>query len=52
MSYALTIKSQVTVPKAIRQHLHVQPGQEIDYEPLPDGSATTPRSRYSACRAA
>ena len=38
MSYALTIKSQVTVPKAIRQHLHVQPGQEIDYEPLPDGS--------------
>ena len=38
MSYALTIKSQVTVPKAIRQHLRVQPGQEIDYEPLPDGS--------------
>ena len=38
MSYALTTKSQVTVPKAIRQHLHVQPGQEIDYEPLPDGS--------------
>ena len=38
MSYALTIKSQVTVPKAIRPHLHVQPGQEIDYEPLPDGS--------------
>lgn len=38
MSYALTIKSQVTVPKAIRQHLRVQPGQEVDYEPLPDGS--------------
>ena len=38
MSYALTVKSQVTVPKAIRQHLHVLPGQSIDYEPLPDGS--------------
>ena len=38
MSYALTVKSQVTVPKAIRQHLHLVPGQSIDYEPLPDGS--------------
>jgi antitoxin PrlF len=38
MSYALTVKSQVTVPKAIRQHLHILPGQSIDYEPLPDGS--------------
>ena len=38
MSYALTVKSQVTVPKAIRQHLHVLPGQSIDYEPLSDGS--------------
>ena len=38
MSYALTIKSQVTVPKAIRQHLHILPGQAVDYEPLPDGS--------------
>lgn len=38
MSYALTVKSQVTVPKAIRQHMHLMPGQSIDYEPLPDGS--------------
>ncbi|MDP2817623.1 MAG: hypothetical protein Q8O29_04975 [Polaromonas sp.] len=38
MSYALTVKSQVTVPKVIRQHLHVEPGQLVDYEPLPDGS--------------
>lgn len=38
MSYALTVKSQVTLPKAIRQHLHLVPGQSIDYEPLPDGS--------------
>lgn len=38
MSYALTVKSQVTVPKVIRQHLRVAPGQSVDYEPLPDGS--------------
>ena len=38
MSYALTVKSQVTVPKSIRQHLQLVPGQSIDYEPLPDGS--------------
>jgi antitoxin PrlF len=38
MSYALTVKSQVTVPKAIRRHLQVGPGQKIDFEPLPDGS--------------
>ena len=38
MSYALTVKSQVTVPKAIRRHLQVEPGQRVDFEPLPDGS--------------
>ena len=38
MGYALTSKSQVTVPKAIREHLGVGPGGEVDYEPMPDGS--------------
>lgn len=51
MGYTLTAKSQVTVPKAIRQHLHVLPGQSIDYEPLPDGSvrmvATQPKTHAS-----
>jgi antitoxin PrlF len=37
MGYALTAKSQVTVPKAVRQLLNVEPGQEIDYQTLPDG---------------
>ena len=45
MSYALTVKSQVTVPKAIRQHLHLVPGQSIDYEPLPDGSVRITAAR-------
>ncbi len=38
MGYALTTKSQVTVPKAIRQQLGVEAGKEIDYRTLPDGS--------------
>ncbi len=37
MSYALTVKSQVTLPKAIRQHLGVQPGDAVDYHALPGG---------------
>ncbi len=37
MSYALTSKSQVTLPKNMRQHLGVQPGDAVDFEPLPDG---------------
>ena len=48
MSYALTVKSQVTVPKAIRQHLHLVPGQSIDYEPLPDGSVRITAARTPA----
>ncbi len=39
MGYALTAKSQVTVPKAIRLHLGIVPGQEIQYQALPDGRA-------------
>jgi AbrB family looped-hinge helix DNA binding protein len=37
VGYALTSKSQVTLPKAIRDFLGVSPGQEIDYEALADG---------------
>ena len=47
MSYALTVKSQVTVPKAIRQHLQILPGQAIDYEPLPDGSVRMTAAKKS-----
>ncbi len=37
MSCALTVKSQVTQPKAKGQHLAVRPGDAVDYEALPDG---------------
>ena len=38
MTYSLTVKSQVTLPKAVRMHLGIGPGDGIDYQPMPDGS--------------
>jgi AbrB family looped-hinge helix DNA binding protein len=38
MEPALTVKSQVTLPKAIREHLGVGPGDRVAFEPLPDGT--------------
>ena len=38
MGYALTTKSQVTVPKAVRLALHVGPGEEIDYKVQANGT--------------
>jgi antitoxin PrlF len=37
MTPALTIKSQVTIPKAIREFLGLGPGERVNFEPLPDG---------------
>ena len=37
MNPALTVKSQVTVPKKIREFLGIGPGERIRFEPLPDG---------------
>jgi antitoxin PrlF len=37
MGYALTTKSQVTVPKAVRLALGIGPGQEVDYEVQANG---------------
>ena len=37
MTPALTIKSQVTIPKAIREFLGLGPGETVRFEPLPDG---------------
>jgi AbrB family looped-hinge helix DNA binding protein len=34
---ALTVKSQVTVPKFIRDLLGIGPGQRVCFEPLPNG---------------
>ncbi len=37
MNPALTVKSQVTVPKEIRRFLGIGPGERITFEPMPDG---------------
>ena len=38
MSYTLTTKSQVTLPKAIREHLKVAPGDAVEFRIVADGS--------------
>jgi antitoxin PrlF len=39
-SAKLTSKYQATVPKEIRKHLHLEKGDEIFYELLPDDTVT------------
>lgn len=34
----LTAKGQTTVPREIREHLGLKPGDKIDYEIAPDGT--------------
>jgi len=34
----VTDKGQVTLPKAIRDHLGIQPGTKLDFELQPDGT--------------
>ena len=38
MAYTLTSKSQVTLPKAIRDHLRVAPGDSVDFRIAADGT--------------
>ena len=38
MESALSIKGQATIPKVIRQHLHLQPGDRIKFFLHPDGT--------------
>ena len=38
MGYTLTTKSQVTLPKAIRDHLKVAPGDKVEFRIAADGS--------------
>jgi len=49
---ALTVKSQVTVPKEIRTFLGIGPGERLKFEPMPDGrvaiAPAEPRKRKAA----
>lgn len=38
MESSLTVKGQATIPKAIRDHLRLQPGDRIKFFVHPDGS--------------
>jgi antitoxin PrlF len=38
MESALSIKGQATIPKAIREHLHLVPGGRVKFFKHPDGT--------------
>ncbi len=51
MDSAITSKGQATIPKAIREHLGLQPGDRIKFFVHPDGSVVLlPKLPASALR--
>ena len=38
MESVITAKGQTTIPKAIREHLHLRPGQRVKYFIHPNGT--------------
>jgi AbrB family looped-hinge helix DNA binding protein len=51
MESALTSKGQATIPKAIREHLGLKPGDRVKFFVNPDGSvAILPKIPVSALR--
>lgn len=51
MESAITSKGQATIPKAIREHLHLKPGDRVRFFIHPDGYAVIlPKLPVSALR--
>jgi AbrB family looped-hinge helix DNA binding protein len=51
MESAITVKGQATIPKPIRQHLGLQPGDRVKFFVHPDGSVVLlPKLPASAIR--
>ena len=51
MESAITVKGQATIPKAIRDHLHLKPGDKVRFFIHPDGSVVLlPRLPVTALR--
>jgi len=51
MESAITVKGQATIPRAIREHLGVEPGDRIKFFVHPDGSVVLlPKLPVSALR--
>jgi AbrB family looped-hinge helix DNA binding protein len=45
---ALTVKGQVTIPKPVRDRLGLKPGDEVAFEPGPDGGVMIRKARGKA----
>jgi antitoxin PrlF len=51
MDSAITVKGQATIPKAIREHLRLKPGDRVKFFVHPDGSVVLlPKLPASALR--
>jgi antitoxin PrlF len=51
MESAITVKGQATIPKAVREHLHLKPGDRVKFFLHPDGSVVLlPKLSASALR--
>jgi len=51
MESALSVKGQATIPKAIREHLRLRPGDRVKFFVHPDGSVVIlPKIRTSALK--
>jgi len=51
MDSAITVKGQATIPKAIREHLRLKPGDRVKFFVHPDGSVVIlPKRPASALR--
>jgi antitoxin PrlF len=51
MEAAITSKGQATIPKAVRDHLHLRPGDRVRFFIHPDGSVVLlPRLPVTALR--
>ncbi len=57
MPVTVTTKGQVTIPKPVRDHLGIKPGNAVNFEVAPDGrvvlvklGARQPRSRFERLR--
>jgi antitoxin PrlF len=51
MESAITVKGQATIPKTIREHLGLQPGDRVKFFVHPDGSVVLlPKLSASAIR--
>jgi antitoxin PrlF len=51
MESAITSKGQATIPKAIREHLHLKPGDRVKFFVHPNGTVfLLPKIQVSALR--